>query len=181
MLKIPLSAGFSTVCCFLLGRRFMTSFRRVDARYASPSALGILVPPGPRTLVILRPRALEWDLLPLRPGWERVQPAVFCTFEREEAAGVARRVQQALQHGAAKSPHPLEVVATTAGAGFGICARVDHFLWIVCARVTGQPYQPYLFGDMQAAELGTAQLVPFLWPRADAGQEYYFNTQAFAP
>jgi hypothetical protein len=156
----------------------MSAFRRVDARQAGTAALGILVPPGPRTFVIMRPRALAWDLLPLRPGLEQVRPAVFCTFDRQEAAGVARRVQQALEHGVGRAPNPVEVVA--ADAGFGICARVDSYMWIVCARVMGLPYQPCVLGNLEEAEALAARLTPFLWPAADAGQEYYFNTQAFS-
>jgi hypothetical protein len=158
----------------------MATFRRVDARHAGSTALGILVPPGPRTFVILRPRALDWDLLPLRPGLEEVSPAVFCTFEREEAAGVARRVQQALERGAGSLPNPVEVVATAPETGFGVCARVDNYLWIACARRAGLPYQPCLFASLVEAETTAARLTPFLWPTAGAAQEYYFNTQAFA-
>ena len=69
----------------------MPAFRRVEGSQAGPSALGILVPPGARTLVILRPRALEWDLLPLQDRDEG-----FCEFDRETAAGIARGIQQAL-------------------------------------------------------------------------------------
>jgi hypothetical protein len=158
----------------------MSAFRRVDARHAGTTALGILVPPGPRTFVILRPRALDWDLLPLRPGLEQAQPAVFCTFERDEAAGVARRVQKALERGAGCVPGPVEVAGTAPGAGFGLCARVESYLWIACARVTGRPYQPCLFDSVAAAEMAAARLTPILWPAGDAGQEYYFNTQAFS-
>ena len=42
----------------------MPAFRRVEPHQAGARALGILVPPGPKTVVILRPRGLDWDLLP---------------------------------------------------------------------------------------------------------------------
>jgi hypothetical protein len=158
----------------------MTAYQRVDARHAGPAALGFLVPPGPRTFVILRPRALEWDLLPLRPGLEEALPAVFCAFERDEAAVVARRVQQALERGAGTAPNPIEVVVAAPGVGYGIGAHVDAYLWIVCRRVTGQPYQPLLFANVPEAETAAARLVPFLWPGREARQEFYFNTQAFS-
>ena len=44
----------------------MSVFRRVDDDRAGPAAMGILVPPGRRTFLILRPRALAWDLILLR-------------------------------------------------------------------------------------------------------------------
>lgn len=158
----------------------MAAFQRVDARFAGPRALGILVPPGPVALVILRPRALEWDLLPLRPGMEQVQPAVFCTFERDEAARMARRAQQALERAVGKLPGPVEVVATAPGAGYGVCARLENYLWLLCTRQTGKPYQPCLFASVEDAENAAAGLLPYLWPAAEACQEYYFNTQAFS-
>src|SRR5207302_8236773 len=117
-------------------------YRRVDARQAGPEALGILVPPGERTVVILRPRALKWDLLPLRPGMEQAQPAVFCDFEREEAAAVARRAQQALEQGAGQEPNPLEVVCSAPAACYGVCLRAAGMLWIVCHRAAGESYRP---------------------------------------
>jgi hypothetical protein len=158
----------------------MTAFQRVDARRAGPTALGILVPPGLRTVVILRPRAVNWDLLPLQPGREQAQPAVYCTFGRDEAALLARRIQLALERGAGCPPNPVEVVATAPGAGFGVCARVENYLWVVCPRVSGQPYQLCLFASVEEAERAAARLTPFLWPAADARQEYYFNTQGFS-
>jgi hypothetical protein len=158
----------------------MPPFRRVDARQAVPTALGILVPPGRRTCVVLRPRPLEWDLLPLQQGMEQVQPAVFAAFEREEAAVVARRVQQALERGAGAGPNPLEVVCSVPGAAYGVCARIESGLWIACQRAVGKVYQPAFFPSAQETEVVAAQLTPFLWPGRDAGQEYYFNTQAFS-
>jgi hypothetical protein len=158
----------------------MTAFRRVDARTAGADALGILVPPGANTFVILRPRGLAWDLLPLRPGLEQVQPAVFCTFGRDEAAAAARRVQQALECGAGRAPNPVEVVASAPELGYGVGAHVADFLWLACRRVAGQPYQPCLVASVAEAEAMAARLTAVLWPAADAAQEYYFNTQAFA-
>ncbi len=48
----------------------MGSFRRVEGEEAGPDALGILVPPGKRTFVILRPRlraAILHTLPPIAP------------------------------------------------------------------------------------------------------------------
>src|SRR4029077_4289559 len=94
----------------------MAAFRRVEDNRACPEALGILVPPGQSTLVILRPRALEWDLLPIR--FDRGINSGFCAFGRDEAAAVARQVPRALEEGARAKGRSVQVVANPAGDGF---------------------------------------------------------------
>jgi hypothetical protein len=158
----------------------MSAFRRVDARKAGPEALGILVPPGTTSVVILRPRSLEWDLLPLAPGLEHVQPAVFATCGRDAAAGLARRVQLALESAVGREPHPLEVVCSAPDVAYGVCARIEGRLWIVCGRAGGQAYQPLLCPSPVEADGVVQRLLPYLWPKAGSGREYYFNTQAFS-
>jgi hypothetical protein len=158
----------------------MPAYRRVDARQAGAAALGILVPPGPRTIVILRPRALEWDLLPLEPGKEQMRPAYFCAFSRDEAAAVARHVQEALARGAGHDPNPVEIVCSAPGQRYGVCARLGRYLWIACRRAAGQAYEPTFCPSLEEAGALAVRLTPLLWPQADAGQEYYFNTQAFS-
>jgi hypothetical protein len=155
----------------------MPAFRRVIDAQAGPTALGILVPPGPRTLVILRPRGLAWDLLPARPAAE-TGSLTFCDFSREEAAGLARKVQSALEDQAVGSSQPLEVM--TAASGFVVRVKLAAFLWIVCSRIPGKPYQPLIFPIRADAQEAVAQLAPVLCPPADADQEYYFNTQNFS-
>jgi hypothetical protein len=158
----------------------MPHFRRIDARQAGPNALGILVPPGLRTVVILRPRALDCDLLPLQPGLEKLQPAVFCSFEREQAALVARQVHEALERCADRAPDPLDLVCVGAGDRFGVCARIESRLWIACRRAAGQAYQPAFYDTQEEAVLLAARLTAILWPTAEATQAFYFNTQAFS-
>jgi hypothetical protein len=153
----------------------MPPFRRVEDRRAGPTALGILVPPGGRTLVILRPRALEWDLLPLHEGG----PA-FCEFGRDEAAGVARRVQRALEQGAANSAGAVCAVARPDGEGYHVQIAAGEWTWIVCRRVPGQPYRAAVFATLEVADAAAAGVAPYLCPAADAAQEYYFNTQHFS-
>jgi hypothetical protein len=152
----------------------MPPFRRVEDRRAGPTALGILVPPGGRTLVILRPRALDWDLLPLREGGP-----VFCEFGRDEAAGVARRVQRALEQGAGGGTSPVRAVPRADADGYHVRLTVCEWEWVVCRRVPGQPYQAAVFATLEVAGAAVASLTPVLWPVANAGQEYYFNTQNF--
>ncbi len=155
----------------------MPPFRRVEDCRAGPTALGILVPPGLRTLVILRPRALDWDLLPVRGAGEGA--AAFCDFERDEAAGLARRVQRDLEQGVEKQASPVQAVARPEGEGFWIVARAGELEWVACRRVPGQPYQAAVFATRELAAEAAQCLALVLWPDADAGQEYYFNTQNF--
>ena len=156
----------------------MPPFRRVESKQAGPTALGILVPPGGRTLVVLRPRDLPWDLLPAR--WEGGDvPPTFCTFERDEAAAVARRVHKALEQAVANGVNPLQTLEDPRGETFQVWARTDEFVWVVCHRAPGQAYRPALFPDRAEARRHADQLAAVLWPAADGGQEYYFNTQHF--
>jgi hypothetical protein len=158
----------------------MPPFRRVEDRRAGPTALGILVPPGLRTLVILRPRALEWDLLPLRPGEGSGAAAGFREFGRDEAAGVARRVQRALEQAAGAHANPVEAMPLPEGAGYWVVARAGELCWVACRRVPGQPYRASLFATLEGASEAAARLACVLCPAADAGQEYYFNTQHYS-
>ena len=157
----------------------MPPFRRVESRHAGPTALGILVPQGPRTLVILRPRGLPWDLLPAR--WEGGEsPPAFCTFDRDEAARVARRLQQALEASVQAGINPVQTIGDARGESYQMWVRTDEFVWIICHRAAGQAYRPVLFADQDEARRLAELLTPIVWPAADAAQEYYFNTQHFA-
>ena len=66
----------------------MSAFRRVEAQHAGGNALGILVPPGARTVVILRARSLGWDLLPAAWNGNPASAPVFSVFGRDEAGGL---------------------------------------------------------------------------------------------
>jgi hypothetical protein len=158
----------------------MTFFRRVEDRRAGPLALGILVPPGLRTVVILRPRALHWDLLPLPDAEALSWPPAFCAFTRDEAAAVARRVQRALEQSAGTGGSPPEAVASPAGGGYLVCCRRGDFCWVACPRVPGKPYEPAVFATPGQAGEAAAALARFLWPTAGTPQDYYFNTQNFS-
>ncbi|MGH9676480.1 MAG: hypothetical protein ACRD36_05205, partial [Candidatus Acidiferrum sp.] len=60
----------------------MVQFQRVDAGEAGPSALGILIPPGRRTILIVRPRHLEFDLVLMRPEGQ----LGFCELTHDQAS-----------------------------------------------------------------------------------------------
>lgn len=159
----------------------MPAFRRVDVQRAGATALGILVPPGVNTLVILRPRGLDWDLLPARWAGDAGTPPHFCQFGRDEAAQVARRLAQALEEAALAGRDPVETFGDPAGQHLQLWVRAGEYVWIVCRRVPGQPYQPLVFTGHDEAALAGRRIGPYVHPAPDANQEYYFNTQNFAP
>jgi hypothetical protein len=158
----------------------MAAFRRVGPRQAGSHALGILVPPGARTLVILRPRSLGWDLLPARWEGDPSIAPVFCEFGREEAAQLARRLQQALEGAVARGVNPVETLGDAHGRAYQVWVRAAALVWVPCRPKAGQAYQPLLFASQHEARAAGEALARIVWPSADAAQEYYFNTQRFA-
>jgi hypothetical protein len=155
-------------------------FLRVEPQQAGPNALGILVPQGEKTLVIVRPRALPWDLLPARWTGERGQPPQFCVFTRDEAAGIARRFIKALEAAVTQNVNPLESFGDAQQNSCGIWLRADEFVWIVCRRAQGQAYHPMTFASAEEAAGAGEKLAAVVWPAGDVPQEYYFNTQNFS-
>ena len=155
-------------------------FHRVEAPQAGPNALGILVPQGATTLVIVRPRSLEWDLLPARWDGDANHAPEFRTLPREGAAGAARRLLHALEACVADGTNPLQTCGDTAGTSFQIWLRTDEFVWIACRRTPGQAYQPAIFASLDEARHAAEAIAAIVWPAADVKQEYYFNTQNFS-
>jgi len=131
-------------------------------------------------VVILRPRGLGWDLLALRPGGGAGPHAAFCDFERDEAAGVARQVLEALAQGAGAGVNPVETVAGPAHNNYRLCMRAVGLLWLACPRQPGQPYRPAEFATLEEARDAATRLARFVCPAPDADQEFYFNTQNFS-
>src|SRR5207248_2911214 len=118
----------------------MSSFRRVDGAEAGPDALGILVPPGRRTLVILRPRALDYDLIPLQSDGANGSGPRLVDLDHREAPGLSQRLYRALEACAGGAAGRVEAVA--AGDGFWVRAEVGPFTLLACRRVPGEPYRP---------------------------------------
>ena len=150
---------------------------RTDPRRAGPTALGILIPHGTKTIVILRPRSLEWDLLAARWDGDRAQPPQFCTFERDQAAIVARQLIATLERAIMERVCPVETFGDPASQRLEIWLRGGDLVWIVCRRAPGQAYQPVLFNSHEEAVRAGEQLASLVWPAPDVRQEYYFNTQ----
>lgn len=152
----------------------MPSFRRVEGQEAGPTALGILVPPGRRTLVIVRPRALEWDLLPLDP-LRLSDGSPFWEVGSAQAADLARRVAEALEGGAR-----VEAIAAASGDGYEVRAGLGTFVLVACRREPGKPYRPHLFATAAEAVQAAEALTAFVCPADGVEQEIYFNARHFA-
>lgn len=155
-------------------------FHKTDAKHAGPGALGILVPHGVKTLVIVRPRTLPWDLLPARWDGDSAKSPEFCLFTRDEAAGAARRLVQALEAAVASGVNPVQTFGNAPAERLQIWLRTDEFVWIVCRRALGEPYRPMIFATAEEATREAEKIVAIVWPSAETRQEYYFNTQNFS-
>jgi hypothetical protein len=156
----------------------MPAFRHVAGDRAGPNALGILVPPGRRTLVIVRPRALDWDLLPVDPHAQA--ELKFWELSGQFAPKLAREVVQALEAGAIQRGSRVEAIAAPDGAGYQVRAGIGDFVLLVCARVPGQAYRPLTFPTVAEACAAAERIGDVLCPAPHAEQEVYFNTQHFA-
>lgn len=153
----------------------MARFCRVPGDQAGPEALGILVPPGRRTLVILRPRSLDWDLLPLRPGANATTRNPFWETDLAHANTVAEKLAHALEQGDVAA-----VPAQAVEAEYFVGVEVGALPFLACLRQPGQPYQPLAFSSQEVADAAGQRLAEILNPEADAERELYLNTRNFA-
>jgi hypothetical protein len=156
------------------------SLRRVDARQAGPEALGILLPPGPRTVLILRPRALPWDLLLVRCGAGSETGTPFLHLEPEEGRAMAEGLLRALERWAAGGPGTVDAAFAPDGAGYWVQAEVGAFPLIACERRAGQAYRPAVFDTAAQAEAAAAAIAVAFRPRNGTGLEAYLNTRHFS-
>src|SRR5437899_1184453 len=101
----------------------MSALRVVSAEHAGPEAIGILVPPGARTVLIVRPRALAWDLLLVRG----VAGTTFRELSRDEAPAVAREFLAALERWSRGGIGHVEAVAASGGEGHLVWVDVEEF------------------------------------------------------
>lgn len=150
----------------------MCPLRRVDDEQAGPAAVGLLVPPSRRTFVILRPRALEWDLLLVRgPDSE-----AFLEMSLDEAHAAAQMLFRALREWGGGGAGHIDVVEPE----WQLRASVGSFCLLACRREPGQPYRPQTFADAAAAQAAAAELARILCPPPEIEQEIYFNTRHFS-
>ena len=130
----------------------MPAFCRVNGDQAGPAALGILMPPGRRTLLIVRPRALAWDLLVVRSSPKTGPTTTFRDFGREEAEAASEGLLLALEAWAAGGPGRIEAQATGAGDGWQVRAAVGVFPLLACPREPGRPYTPLVCAGRAEAD-----------------------------
>jgi hypothetical protein len=150
----------------------MGELRRVTDKRAGPAALGILVPPGRPTFLILRPRSLAWDLVLVHAD------GAFREMSREEADEAAADLGRALDECAAGGPGAVDVLAAPDGGGW-LRVRVGAFALLACPRDPGRPYRPAVFDGPEAARAAADQVAAVLCPPAGVAGELYFNTRHF--
>ncbi len=157
----------------------MSPLRRVDAREAGPESLGILTLPGKPTVLILRPRALSWDLLLVRRGAGGDKGTPFLHLDRADAATMTEGVLRALEKWRRGGPGRAEAALAPDGAGCWVQVHVGSFPLVACERRPGQPYQPAAFATEGEAQAAAAALAQALCPPGDGEQEVYVNTRHF--
>jgi hypothetical protein len=151
------------------------TFRLVSGNKAGPAALGILVPPGTRTVLVVRPRSLGWDLLLVRG----VAGTAFREMDREEASATARSLFDALQEWGRGGPGVVQPVRGE--GGFLVWIDVGDFCLVACERRPGQPYRPLLLAAEDEARQVASHIAAVLHPPEHGEQEVYFNTRHFTP
>jgi hypothetical protein len=154
-------------------------FRQVEASGAGPEALGLLLPPGQRTLVLLRPRSLDWDLVPVRPDETAGPQALFWEVDHGEGASLISELQRGLEDWALGGLGRVEPMPAPGGKGYQVRAGVGRFVLIACDRIPGRPYKPAVFDTVSAALSAAERITAILHPCPGANQEVYFNTENF--
>jgi hypothetical protein len=153
----------------------MSVLRHVDGSLAGPAALGILLPPGPRTLLVLRPRSLSVDLLLLRTA----EATEFRDLTRVEGERVGRDLLDMLGAWLAGGAGSVEAVALDGGAGHVVRAVIGSLPFVACARAPGRPYQPEVLTDGDSADVLAARLAAALRPPPGHELEVYMNLRQF--
>jgi hypothetical protein len=138
-----------------------------------------LLPPGPRTVLILRPRSLPWDLLLVRTGAGGEAGTPFLHLESDEAQTMAEGLLRALERWSEGGAGSVEAAFAPDGAGYWVQAEVGAFPLVACERRPGQPYRPAVFATPEAAEGAAADLGGALCPPGGAELEVYLNTRHF--
>jgi hypothetical protein len=158
----------------------MPWFRFVEGNSAGPDALGILIPPGNPTLVILRPRALNVDLLLIRQLENGSRGSRFWEIDRKDAREMGFQVHRALEAWAAEGNGEIVVVRLPGSEGCRIRVYMGTLTWLVCGRLPGQPYQAKDFTNEKEARNTVLWLAENLCPVTSDGRELYFNFHHFS-
>jgi hypothetical protein len=155
----------------------MPAFRRVDGAAAGPAALGILVPPGGRTVVVVRPRSLDFDLVVVRKGTNGTPIGAIHEAGRTEAAILAEGLRRALEKAAEDNTGQIQLVPVP--DGFWVRVEVGAFALVVCPRQPGLAYRPLCLGTQDEARQTADAVDALLSPGPEANQELYVNTEHF--
>jgi hypothetical protein len=153
----------------------MAALRRVSDELAGPGAVGLLLPPGARTVLIVRPRALAWDLLLM----QNAAGSAFRELTREEAPAVVQAFLADWDAWTCGGPGCVQAVACSSEDGAMVWIDVGDFTLVACARVPGKPYEPARFASAAEASEAARQLAAVLLP-PDGAPEVYINTRHFA-
>jgi len=155
----------------------MCPLRRVTDTEAGPDAVGLLLPPGRLTWMIVRPRSLACDLLLVQSAAD----SAFRPLSRDEATIVAQKVYRALERWINQGDGEAAAIETSGGTTFWLRVRMGSFFFLACPRQPGQPYQPQAYADRDAAQAASRELARALCPSADVEREIYFNIRHFTP
>jgi len=150
----------------------MPPFHTVAGGRAGPHALGILVPPGPRTLIVIRPRALPFDLVVLQ---REATSEGFFEMDRLQAGLAAQQLGRALLEGTASA----DLAAIESADGFWLRIQFGPWALLACPREPGQTYRPQVFATLDDTQRVADQLRAVLCPPADANRELYTNLSQF--
>jgi hypothetical protein len=154
----------------------MSPPRVVSGDKAGPNAIGILVPPAPRTFLIVRPRSLCFDLLVLAEA----HGSAFREFEREQASRAAEALLDALCSLSSIQSAKTEVRASNSDPeALELRLHVGPFHLLVCERQPGKPYAPLHFINEISAGAAAESLRLLIAPPNGMQQEFYLNTRFF--
>jgi hypothetical protein len=150
--------------------------RRVFANRAGPNAIGLLIPPGPRTVVIMRPRSVPWDFLCIHPDADTIR---FREFAREEAEAVAESLGEALEKDGTGANDKIETMPAPGSPGCCLRIALDRFHLFACPRAPGQAYRLMVWATPEEAMQAATALRQSLYPDDGETREIYFNSRHF--
>jgi hypothetical protein len=151
--------------------------RRVFANRAGPNAIGLLIPPGPRTVVIMRPRSLPWDFLCIHSDTDTIR---FRESAREEAEAVAESLGEALEKDGMGANDKIETMQAPGSPGWCLRIALGRFQLMACPRLSGESYRPMVWATVEEALEAASALRQSLYPDNGATREIYFNSRHFA-
>lgn len=153
----------------------MCPLRRVTDTEAGPEAIGMLLPPGRLTFLIIRPRCLASDLLLVQSA----ENAAFRSMSRDEATIVGQKVYRALERWIDRGDGQAAATEEPDGTEFWLRVRIGDYYFLACPRRPGQPYQPLGYPDRELAQAAAQEMAQALCPGPDVEQEIYFNLRHF--